>query len=323
MRSIYGAENNYSRQVPLKIGFGQEQSVSSDFLRLNNIPPEIARPPGSPWITVPAGRRSRRRRERKQKRGCRAGVLVRLRKRPHKPPLPSIFFTNARSLVNKMDELRLQVAVNKNTKDSCILMITETWLHSLITDSVIQLAGYPTHHQDRTSNSGKSRGGGLCVYVNNTWCTKTVIIDRHYSPDLEYLTIKCRPTYLPIEFNAVLITAVYIPPNADAKVALGLLHSSISSQQSRYADAVFVIAGDFNHADLKAVLPKFHQHVKRGANTLDKVYSNIKKGYKVRPLPHLAQSDHLCLLSVPAYTPLRKTDSIITRTVKIWQDGAT
>ena len=82
-----------------------------------------------------------------------------------------------------------------------------------------------------------------------------------------------------------MITAVYIPPDANANIALRLLHSSISSQQSKYLDTVFIIAGDFNHADLKAVLPKFHQHVKcatRGANTLDKVYSNIKGGYRVR-----------------------------------------
>ena len=77
-----------------------------------------------------------------------------------------------------------------------------------------------------------------------------------------YVTIKCRPIYLPREFTVVLITAVYIPPDANANIALRLLHSSICSQQSKYPDAVFIIAGDFNHADLKAVLPKFHQHVK-------------------------------------------------------------
>jgi len=57
-------------------------------------------------------------------------------------------------------------------------------------------------------------------------------------------------------------------------------------------DAVCIVAGDFNHTDLKAVLPKFHQHVKcatRGANTLEKVNSNIKRSYKLNPLPHMAR----------------------------------
>lgn len=85
------------------------------------------------------------------------------------------------------------------------------------------------------------------------------------------------------------------------------------------------IAGDFNHADLKTVLPKFHQHVKcatRGANILDKVYSNVKLGYRATPLPHLGQSDHLSLLLIPTYAPLRKTALTTTRSVKTWPDGA-
>lgn len=89
---------------------------------------------------------------------------------------------------------------------------------------------------------------------------------------------------------------------------------------------VSFVAGDFNHADLKAALPKFHQHAKcatRGDNTLDKVYSNIKLGYRARPLPHLGQSDHLSLLLIPAYAPLRKTAPAITKTVATWPEGAT
>ena len=35
-------------------------------------------------------------------------------------------------LANKMDELRSQVATNNIIKDSCILQVTETWLHRLI-----------------------------------------------------------------------------------------------------------------------------------------------------------------------------------------------
>ncbi|KAK0146537.1 hypothetical protein N1851_014143 [Merluccius polli] len=257
-------------------------------------------------------------RRRRQKRGCRAGALA--RRQPLKPPLPSLFLTNAGSLANKMDELRLQARANNVVKDSCILLITETWLHSSIPDSAIELAGYTAQRHDRTVNSGKSRGGGLCVYVNNSWCTNTVTVESHCSSDLEFVTAKMQ------EFTVVMITAVYIPPDANANSAIGLLHGSISSQQNKYPDAVQVITGDFNHADLKAALPKFHQHVKcatRGANTLDKVYSNIKLGYRARPLPHLGQSDHLSLLLIPAYAPLTKTAPTITKTVTTWPEGAT
>jgi len=222
----------------------------------------------------------------------------------------------ARSQVNKMDELRLQVATNDSMKDSCILLITETRIHPFILHSAIKLTGYTVQHHDRTSDSGKRRGGGLCVYVSNNWCTNVVTVDSHCSPDLEYVTIKCRPIYLPRDFTVVMITAVYIRPDANANSAIGHLNGSKSNQQIMYPDTVHITAGNFNHADLKKVLPQFHQHVKcatRGTNTLDKVYSNIKLGYRAKPLPQLGQSDHMSLHLIPAYVPLQRTALTITK----------
>ena len=40
-------------------------------------------------------------------------------------------------------------------------------------------------------------------------------------------------------------------------------------------EAVHIIAGDFNHANLKVILPKFYRHIKcatRGEKTLDKAF---------------------------------------------------
>ncbi len=211
--SLCQVNNTYSRHDLLRIGVCYEQNITAEFLHSHKIPVDIVRSPGSPCITIPAVRR-RRHRERKQKRGCRAGALARLRWQPHRPPLPSLFLTNARSLANKMDELRLQVATCNIVKDSCMLLTTETWLHSFIPNP--KLVGYTAQRHDRTRDSSKSRGGGLCVYVNNNWCTDTVTVDSHCSPDLEYVTVKCRPIYLPREFTVVMITAVYIPPDANA-----------------------------------------------------------------------------------------------------------
>ena len=45
----------------------------------------------------------------------------------------------------------------------------------------------------------------------------------------------------------------------------------------------------------------------RGSRTLDKVYTNIILGYRARPLSHLGQSDHLSLLLIAAYAPIKKT----------------
>ncbi len=93
------------------------------------------------------------------------------------------------------------------------------------------------------------------------------------------MVVKCRPFYLPREFTAIVIVTVYIPPCGNAKDALRELYSAISEQQTNNPDCFFIIAGHFNHAKLKAVLPKFYQHVNfatRGTNTLDFVYTTVK-----------------------------------------------
>lgn len=53
-----------------------------------------------------------------------------------------------------------------------------------------------------------------------------------------------------------MLTAVYIPLNANVGSALGQLHDTISSQQAMYPQVVHIIAGD-----LKTTLPKFHHHI--------------------------------------------------------------
>lgn len=97
-----------------------------------------------------------------------------------------------------------------------MLCFTETWLHSSAPDLAIELVGYTVHRRDRNRDSGKSQGGGLCIYVNNNWCTNSEAVDSHCFPDLEYLAIKCRPIDLPREFTVVMVTTVYIAPDAKA-----------------------------------------------------------------------------------------------------------
>lgn len=80
---------------------------------------------------------------------------------------------------------------------------------------LIQLV-LPSNHA-----TSSTKGEGLCIYLHDNWCTNANIVDRRCSPDLEFLTVKCKLFYLPRE-----ITAVYIPPDADAKTAQShLLHA--------------------------------------------------------------------------------------------------
>ena len=107
----------------------------------------------------------------------------------------------------------------------------------------VQLAGYTLYRQDRTAASGKARGGGLCIFVNNSWCTKSKEVSRFCSPEIEYL---------PREFSSKFFVAVYLPPQTDAgtKIALNELYTAKSKQKNAHLEAAFLVAGDFNAGKL-------------------------------------------------------------------------
>lgn len=289
---------------------------------ITSIPPEIR--PSYETLGLVANitptRRRRRRRERKQRRGKRAGLRARLNANPYKPALPSVFLANSRSAVNKLDEIGVRIM------PYCVSIITETWLNDGISDTVIQLAGLSVYRADRTSDSGKNRGGGVCIYVNNKWCTAVDVVERHCCPDLELLVVKCRPFFLPREFTTITIMAVYIPPQAKAKVALDKLHESASKQLTAHPDSVVITAGDFNHVDFKSVMPKFYRNVTfatRGDNILDQVYTNIPGAFKATPSAHLGQSDHISISLIPGYRPRICRIKPTIKTVQVWTEEAT
>ncbi len=272
-------------------------------------------------------RQRRKRCERGRKRGKRGGIRARLRANPTRPALPTLMLSNVRSLENKLDLIQLSRSTQHEARDCCVFVFTETWLNNNIPDSAIQLHGLNCYRADRDSSlSGKTRGGGLCVYINKEWCNNAAVISKHCSSLVEFMFVKCRPFYLPREFTAIVIAAVYIPPCANAKDELRELYSAISEQQTNNPDGFFIIAGDFNHANLKTVLPKFYQHVNfatRGNNTLDFVYTTGKNAYKAEPRPHLGYSDHISVMLIPAYRPLLKLAKPVQKLITIWPNDAT
>ncbi len=270
-------------------------------------------------------RERRRRCDRKQKRGCRGGLVAKLKANPFKWPLPSILLANVRSLENKLDYLNLDLSTKPEIRDCCVLIFTETWLNSSVPDVAISLEGLTTLRADRScALTDKSRAGGVCVYTNNSWCNNATMIVSHCSTDIEFMIIKCRPFYLPWEFSTLIITAVYIPPSANTKEAMCVLYNAISNLQTTLPEGVFM-AGDFNQVNMKTVLPNFYQHVDfatRGVNTLDLVYTNIKKAFRAAPRPHLGSSDHLSVMLIPAYKTLLTRGKPTLKHVKVWPEGA-
>nr|XP_020481171.1 elongation factor 1-alpha 1-like [Monopterus albus] len=93
---------------------------------------------------------------RRKRRGERAGVKCRERKRRYKPCLPSIVMENVRSLSNKMDELTALTRVERVYRESSIMGFTKTWMNKDISDSVVSLHGFTLVHADRSAAESAS-----------------------------------------------------------------------------------------------------------------------------------------------------------------------
>ena len=118
--------------------------------------------------------------------------------------------------------LRLRLSYQRDIKNCNLLCLTESWLNDDTNN--IELAGFSMHRQNREAMSSKTRGGGVCLFFNNSWCKMSNVkeVSRYCSPEVEYLMISSRPHYLPREFSFILFVAVYLPPqtNAGTKTAL-------------------------------------------------------------------------------------------------------
>ncbi len=263
-------------------------------------------------------------RRRRKHRGRCAGIRNRLRKRAHSPPLPSILLANVQSLENKMDDLRARISFQRDIRVCNIFCLTETWLTPSVPDTAVTPSdNFSVLRMDRTTEAGKTKGDGVCFITNKKWCDPR---------NISILSCSCSPSsrtsvhYLPPILSApgissIVVTAVYISPQADTSLALSKLHDVLSGYINKHPDAACIIAGDFNKANLKKVMPNFHQHIScptRGLNTLDHCYTQFKNAYKAHSLPAFGKSDHAAIFLTPEYKQRIVHEPPVEREVTHW-----
>uniref|UniRef100_A0A1A8C8J6 Alkylated DNA repair protein AlkB homologue 8 N-terminal domain-containing protein n=1 Tax=Nothobranchius kadleci TaxID=1051664 RepID=A0A1A8C8J6_NOTKA len=223
-----------------------------------------------------------------------------------------------------MDELLLLNRTNRDFAHSAALCFTETWLSDLIPDNGVYLPGFCLHRADREKEpSGKTKGGGICFYINECWCTDATVLSKHCSSNLETIFLNCKPFYSPREISSFILIGVYIHPQADVSVALQTLADQVTSTENKYPDSVLIILGDFNQAKLNSELPKYRQHIRcptRGKNILDHCYTVLKGAYHSVPRAALGLSDHNLIHLIPTYK-LKSVKPAI-RTVRKWTNEA-
>ena len=185
-----------------------------------------------------------------KKRGKRSGWKVRLSRQGTKTPLPAILLTNACSLSNKIDELWSLLSSNR-LKYTAVLAVVETWLKPETSDAQIALTGFTIHWADPTIHSGKAKGGGIAIYLNDSWSSNSIITATICNHDVEMLSFKCRSFWLPRELSCILIVGVYCPPSSNAIQAVKVITADIDQLERKHLHAAIMVLGDFNHIELK------------------------------------------------------------------------
>ena len=62
-----------------------------------------------------------------------------------------------------------------------------------------------------------------------------------FSPHLEYLNVKCRPSFLLQEFASIIMICVYIPPEANANTTKAELANYVSSVENSHPDTAIIL----------------------------------------------------------------------------------
>ena len=183
-------------------------------------------------------------------------------------------YTNAQSLISKIDELETIVSM----KNPDIVAITESWCHSNILNSEIHLSGYHMYRQDR-KDTKDGRGGGILIYVRST--LGSVAWDQ--------ANVDCNfSSHLWCKIGNLHFGVVYRSPNSTSEN-----NDLLSGLVSLIKDKHVVMVGDFNYPNIdwkartsSASASSFldcvndsslYQHVDfptRGRNTLDLVLSS-------------------------------------------------
>ena len=162
------------------------------------------------------------------------------------------FYANARSVVNKLEELELYVHEEKPH----IIGITETWGNSKIENSEISFDGYQTFRKDRKDRIG----GGVLLYIRND----IKAVRREIFENIEAETIWCE---IFIGGEGTLIGVSYRSPTStveEDKILFQMIENTSGKK--------LMLMGDFNFGNINWVT---HEACAQSKNFLDCINDNF------------------------------------------------
>ena len=150
-----------------------------------------------------------------------------------KNSLKCLYF-NARSIMNKIDELELYLTQEKPD----LLGITETWTYEDVQDSEICVEGYTLLRKDRAIGD-KIRGGGVALYIKNEFSvTAREDLTAANFPESIWCNIE-------IGGEKTLVGVCYRPPSSN-KMCDDAMYELITRASREHV----LIMGDFNFPEL-------------------------------------------------------------------------
>ena len=95
-----------------------------------------------------------------------------------------------------MDVLEAHARCKHDFRETCLLAFTETWLGDADPNKDLHITGfgYPVRMDRSPLIANKSRGGGVCIYINERYCNIVVVREKICTQDLELLSISLRGT---------------------------------------------------------------------------------------------------------------------------------
>eukprot|EP00061_Rhincodon_typus_P005450 g24981.t1 len=108
----------------------------------------------------------------------------------------------------------------------------------------------------------------------------------------------------------------------EVKNALDEIYTTTNALETKFPEVLFIVAGDFNRANLKRVLPRYYEHIfcpTRGPNILGHCYTTIEGAYCSTPHPHFGKSNHNSVILLPAYK--LKWEDPSQKIVQCWSEA--
>jgi hypothetical protein len=214
---------------------------------------------------------------------------------------------NVQSLLPKLDELRVTTSLIKPD----LILLTETWLNSNVTDSLLNIPGYTLFRHDRPL---PRRGGGVAVYVKNHIFVRPFFVTNFLEPVNSLWCI--------LADIKVIVLCIYVPPDVSRSHSSDVncfIVENFDTLLSQYPDFDVIICGDFNSLpcnfsnDLN--VSNIVKSPTRGNSSLDLFFASdpISAKFNATVRSPIGNSDHRSVLVLPQIPSFKKGCHLLKR----------